>query len=149
VSAAAFWRALWRNLRRPAAGPAAPRTVALLHANCGSCNGCEIELALLLSAAHQGARHGLALAAEPQHAEALLVTGPVTRATQASLGAAWDRLGDPRAVVAVGDCAVDGGVFKGSYAVAGGAGSTVPVNIAIRGCPPTPKQLLEGLKPLI
>ena len=78
-------------------------------------------------------------------ASVLLVTGPVTHNSQAALGAAWDAMADPRLVVAVGDCAVDGGVFRGSYAVAGGAGSTLPVDFAIRGCPPTAGQILDAL----
>ena len=56
---------------------------------------------------------------------------------------------DPKFVVAVGDCAVDGGVFKGSYAIAGGVDTTIPVDLIIRGCPPTPAQLLEGLRLLL
>ncbi len=142
----ALWRALWRNLvARHPAGPAGRRERALLHRDCGSCNGCEIELRLALSAAHDATRRGLTLVAVPQHADFLLVTGPVTHHSQAGLGAAWDAMPDPRLVVAVGDCAVDGGVFRGSYAVAGGAGSTLPVDFAIRGCPPTARQILDAL----
>ncbi|MCX7384970.1 MAG: hydrogenase [Alphaproteobacteria bacterium] len=141
----ALWRTLWRNLlRSPPNAPAQPRRLALLHRDCGSCNGCEIELRLL-AAAYDAAAHGLVFVASPQHADALLVTGPVSRNTEAALGAAWDAMPDPRRVVALGDCAVDGGVFKGSYAVSGGAGSVVPVDLAIRGCPPTPAQMLEAL----
>lgn len=142
----AIWRALWCNLLRSAPkAPPRPARIALLHRDCGSCNGCEIELRLLASAAHDAAAHGLVFVDSPQHADALLVTGPVSRNTEAALGAACDAMPDPRRVVALGDCAVDGGVFKGSYAVFGGAGSVVPVDLAIRGCPPTPAQMLEAL----
>ena len=142
----AIWRALWRNLLHPAAKPPeTPRRLALLHQDCGSCNGCEIELRLLATA-HDAAAHGLVFVDSPQHADALLVTGPVSRNTDAALGVAWDGMPDPRRVVALGDCAVDGGVFKGSYAVSGGAGAVVPVDLAIRGCPPTPAQMLEALR---
>lgn len=143
----ALWRAVWRNLRHPAPKPAErPRRIALLHRDCGSCNGCEIELRLMASAAHDAGAHGVVFVDSPQHADALLVTGPVSRNTEDALGLAWDAMPDPRRVVALGDCAVDGGVFKGSYAVAGGAGSVVPVDLAIRGCPPTPDQMLEALR---
>ena len=142
----ALWREIWRNLRRPVGkAPSQPRRIALLHQECGNCNGCEIELRLLASAAHDAAAHGLVFVDTPQHADALLVTGPVSRNTETALCAAWDSMPDPRRVVALGDCAVDGGVFKGSYAVAGGAGSVVPVDLAIRGCPPSPAQMLEAL----
>jgi Ni,Fe-hydrogenase III small subunit len=142
----ALWKAVWRNLvaRRPA-GPAARRELAVLHRDCGSCNGCEIELRLALSAAHDAARRGVVLVPSPRHADLLLVTGPVTHNSQAGLGAAWDTMPDPKLVVALGDCAVDGGVFRGSYAVAGGAGSTLPVDFAIRGCPPSARQILDAL----
>ena len=142
-------RRLWGNLTaaRPAS-TVARRTVALLHENCGSCNGCEIELRLLAAAQHDAARHGLVFVDAPAHADLLLVTGPVARNSQPALGATWDAMPDPKQVVAIGDCAVDGGVFKGSYAVAGGVGSTLPVGLAIRGCPPTPEQLIEGLRRL-
>ena len=122
----------------PALGPG----LAVLHVDCGSCNGCELELRLAFAEA------AFALADGPRQADVLLVSGPVTRNMQPALGRAWDAAAEPRYVVALGDCAVDGGVFKGSYAVAGGAGSTLPVDLAIRGCPPAPGQILEGLRTL-
>ena len=128
----------------PALGPG----LGVLHVDCGSCTGCEIELRLALSGLHDAGRHGIALTDGPRQADALLVTGPVTRNTQDALGRAWDGAPDPKYVIAMGDCAVDGGVFRGSYAVAGGAGSTLPVDLAIRGCPPSPGQILEGLRTL-
>ena len=140
------WRTIWQNLTRRHPAPPALRRIALIHRDCGSCNGCEIELRLLASAAHDAAAHGITFVTSPQHADAIIVTGPVTRATQSDLGATWDAMPDPKRVIALGDCAVDGGVFKGSYAVAGGAGSTLPVDLPIRGCPPAPQQILEALK---
>jgi Ni,Fe-hydrogenase III small subunit len=77
------------------------------------------------------------------------VTGPVTANLREALERAWDAAADPKFVVAVGDCAVDGGVFKGGYAVLGGAGAVLPVDLVIGGCPPTPAQLLAGLRALI
>ena len=136
--------ALAERLRAAGERPPGPG-LALFHADCGSCNGCELELRLLAALPHTPP---IALAASPHGADALLVTGPVTRNMQAPLGHAWDAAADPKYVVAIGDCAVDGGVFKGSYAVAGGAGSTLPVDLVIRGCPPTPAQILAGLRTL-
>jgi Ni,Fe-hydrogenase III small subunit len=90
-------------------------------------------------------RFGLRFVDSPRQAEVLLVTGPVTRALQAPLVAAWEATPDPKFVIAIGDCAIDGGVFKGSYAVAGGVDSTLHVDFVVRGCPPAPEEILEGL----
>ena len=84
-----------------------------------------------------------------RQADVLLVSGPVTRTLQAALQQAWDATPDPRFVIAIGDCAIDGGVFKGSYAIAGGVDTTLPVDLVIRGCPPSPTELLEGLLMLL
>ncbi len=79
----------------------------------------------------------------------LLITGPVTRNMHEALLRTWTATPDPKWVVAVGDCAVDGGVFKGSYAISGGVYDVVPVDLSISGCPPTPAQLLDGLRSLV
>ncbi len=161
-------RRVWRNLRsRPAAMPVAPADPAAvqdlaarleaagirrlgrglsLHAlDPGSCGGCELELRMLDSVVYDLARFGLRFVDSPRQAEVLLVTGPVTRALQAPLLAAWEAAPDPKFVIAIGDCAIDGGVFKGSYAVAGGVDTTLPVDFVVRGCPPPPEEVLEGL----
>jgi Ni,Fe-hydrogenase III small subunit len=94
-------------------------------------------------------RFGLRFVASPRHADVLLVTGPVTRNMHEALLRTWTSTPDPKWVVAVGDCAIDGGVFKGSYAITGGIDSALPVDLTIRGCPPTPAQLLDGLRSLL
>ena len=94
-------------------------------------------------------RFGLRFVTSPRHADVLLVTGPLTRNLVAALEQAWTAMPEPKFVVAVGDCAVDGGVFKGSYAVAGGVGTTLPVDLLISGCPPTPERILAGLRALL
>jgi Ni,Fe-hydrogenase III small subunit len=90
-----------------------------------------------------------AFVASPRHADVLLVTGPVTVNMREALRRTYDATPDPKWVVAVGDCALNGGVFAGSYAVAGGVKDILPVDIHIRGCPPTPMQLLQGLLALL
>ena len=85
----------------------------------------------------------------PRHADVLMVTGPVTRNMREALRRTYDATPDPKWVVAVGDCAVDGGVFAGSYAVVGSVSAVVPVDLHIRGCPPRPVQLLAGLLALL
>ena len=125
------------------------RSLAILHVNTGSCNGCELELRALDGVLYDLERFGLRFVDSPRQADVLLVTGPLTRNLKAALDQAWDATPEPKWVVAVGDCAVDGGVFKGSYAVLGGAGGSVPVDLTIGGCPPSPARILAGLRALL
>ena len=125
------------------------RSLAILHVNAGSCNGCELELRALNGPLYALERFGLKFVETPRHADVLLVTGPLTRNMREALEQAWDATPDPKWVVAVGDCAVDGGVFKGSYAVLDGVGSALPVDLTISGCPPDPARLLTGLRALL
>ena len=125
------------------------RSLAIRHVNTGSCNGCELELRALSNVFYDLERFGLRFVESPLHADVLLVTGPLTRNLKTALEQAWDATPDPKWVVAVGDCALDGGVFKGSYAVLGGTGLSVPVDLAISGCPPSPSRILSGLRALL
>ena len=125
------------------------RSLAIRHIDAGSCGGCEIELRALTNVIHDLERFGLTFVTSPRHADVLLVTGPLTRNLVEALEQAWTATPDPKFVVAVGDCAVDGGVFKGSYAIAGGIGTTLPVDLLISGCPPTPERILAGLRALL
>jgi len=125
------------------------RSLAIRHVNTGSCNGCELELRALSSVFYDLERFGLRFVESPRHADVLLVTGPLTRNLRAALEQAWDATPDPKWVVSVGDCAVDGGVFKGSYAVLGGTGLSIPVDLTISGCPPPPASILSGLRSLL
>src|SRR5262249_35615622 len=115
----------------------------------GSCNGCELEIHALNNAFYDLERFGLHFVASPRHADVLLVTGPVTRNMREALARTYNATPDPKWVVAVGDCAVDGGIFSGSYAVIGGGSRGVPLRLPIRGCPPRPTQLLKGLLTLL
>ena len=167
-----MWRRLTRNLREgPLADPGPPvpeqpvqalmarleaasqtrlgRSLMVRHLDSGSCNGCELELQMLQGVVYDLERFGLRFAASPRHADVLLVTGPVTRNLHEALLRTWTAMPDPKWVVAVGDCATDGGLFRGSYAVHGGVDGVVPVDLSIRGCPPTPAQVLLGLRVLI
>jgi Ni,Fe-hydrogenase III small subunit len=125
------------------------RSLAVRHVGCGSCNGCELEIRMLNSIVYDLERFGLRFVASPRHADILLVTGPVTRNMQDALVRTWQATPDPKWIVAAGDCAIDGGVFKGGYAVSGGVDTTLPVDLVIRGCPPSPAQILDGLRALV
>jgi Ni,Fe-hydrogenase III small subunit len=125
------------------------RSLAIREVDAGSCNGCELEIHALNNAFYDLERFGLRFVASPRHADVLLVTGPVTRNMRQALERTYQATPDPKWVVAVGDCAANGGLFAGSYAVAGGVGDVVPVDLHLRGCPPTPLQLLQGLLALL
>jgi Ni,Fe-hydrogenase III small subunit len=121
------------------------RSLAIRQVDAGSCNGCELEIHALNNAFYDIERFGMHFVASPRHADVLLVTGPVTRNMRQALERTWAATPDPKWVVAVGDCGFDGGVFAASNAVVGGVSSVVPVDLVIRGCPPSPTQLLTGL----
>jgi Ni,Fe-hydrogenase III small subunit len=125
------------------------RSLSIREVDAGSCNGCELEIHALNNAFYDLERFGLHFVASPRHADVLLVTGPVTRNMREALERTYNATPDPKWVVAVGDCAVDGGIFSGSYAVIGGVSGVVPVDLHIRGCPPCPTQLLKGLLTLL
>ena len=160
-----MWTLLARNLlRRPITmkGPAAlaaeldlkamqklGRSLSIRQIDAGSCNGCELEIHALNNPYYDLERLGLKFVASPRHADVLLVTGPVTQNMAEALQRTYQATPDPKWVVAVGDCAFDGGSFRGGYAVLGGVGDAVPVDLHIRGCPPSPTQLLEGLVALL
>jgi Ni,Fe-hydrogenase III small subunit len=125
------------------------RSLSIRHVDAGSCNGCELEIHALSNAFYDLERFGLRFVASPRHADVLMVTGPVTENMRQALLRTYDATPDPKWVVAIGTCAVDGGVFAGSYAVAGGVKDVVPVDLHIRGCPPSPTQILRGLISLL
>ena len=125
------------------------RSLSIRQVDAGSCNGCELEIHALSSAFYDLERFGLRFVASPRHADVLLVTGPVTRNMRQALERTYAATPDPKWVVAAGDCARDGGIFAGSYAVLGGVAKVVPVDLHIKGCPPSPTRLLEGLLALI
>ena len=125
------------------------RSLSIRHVDAGSCNGCELEIHALSNAFYDLERFGLRFVASPRHADVLTVTGPVTKNMREALLRTYNATPDPKWVVAVGACAVDGGIFAGSYAVEGGVKDVVPVDLTIPGCPPNPRQLLAGLLALL
>ena len=125
------------------------RSLAIRQIDAGSCNDCELEIHALNNVFYDLERFGFRFVASPRHADVLLVTGPVTANMHEGLERTWRATPNPKWVVAVGDCAFDGGLFAGSYACLGGVGEVVPVDLHIRGCPPTPTALLQGLLALL
>ena len=125
------------------------RSLAIREVDAGSCNGCELEIHALNNIVYDLERFGFRFVASPRHADVLLVTGPVTRNMEEALKRTYAATPDPKWVVAVGDCARDGGLFGGSAACSGGVGAVLPVDLHIAGCPPSPVALLKGLLALI
>jgi Ni,Fe-hydrogenase III small subunit len=125
------------------------RSLSIRQVDAGSCNGCELEIHALSNAFYDLERFGLRFVASPRHADVLMVTGPVTKNMREALLRTYNATPDPKWVIAVGGCAADGGIFAGSYAVAGGVKDVLPVDLHIPGCPPNPRQLLAGLLALL
>ncbi len=120
-------------------------SLAIREVDAGSCNGCELEIHALNNSFYDIERFGVHFVASPRHADILLVTGPVSRHMQAALLTAYQSTPDPKWVVAVGNCAADGGEFGVSYASCGAVSNVLPVDLVIPGCPPTPLSLMKGL----
>jgi len=125
------------------------QALTIREVDAGSCNGCELEIHALNNPYYDLERFGLRFVASPRHADVLMVTGPVTTNMREALERTYAATPAPKWVVAVGDCALDGGLFADSYAVVGGVSRVVPVDLHIRGCPPAPMQLLAGLLALL
>lgn len=121
-------------------------SLQIRHVDAGSCNGCEVEIAAAFGPVHDAERYGARLVASPRHADALLVTGPVTRNMEMALRRTYEAVPEPRMVVALGDCARDCGVFKGAYGVVGAVSDVVPVDVEVPGCPPPPEAIVAALR---
>ncbi len=121
-------------------------SLQIRHVDAGSCNGCEVEIAGAFGPVYDAERFGARLVASPRHADALLVTGVVTRNMAEPLRATVDATPRPRWVIACGDCALNQGVFKGAYGVVGAVDDVVPVDVEIAGCPPEPGQIIAALR---
>jgi len=125
------------------------RSLSIREVDAGSCNGCELEINALGNPYYDIERFGLRFVASPRHADVLLVTGPVTNNMRVALERTWRATPDPKWVVALGDCAAGCGVFQESAACAGGVAAVVPVDLTIKGCPPSPVEILKGLLALL
>jgi len=128
----------------PPAGVAG--SVQVRHVDAGSCNGCEVEISGAFSPVYDAERFGARLVASPRHADALLVTGVVTRNMAQPLRNTLAAVPQPRVVIAVGDCARNCGVFAGGYGVLGAVADVIPVDVEIPGCPPRPQQIIDALR---
>jgi Ni,Fe-hydrogenase III small subunit len=120
-------------------------SLAIREVDAGSCNGCELEIHAINNPYYAIERFGVHFVASPRHADMLLVTGPVSRNMEAALRRAYEATPEPRLVLAVGECGANGGEFGVSYASCGAVANVIPVDAVIRGCPPTPLDLMRGI----
>jgi len=121
------------------------QALAIRQVDAGSCNGCELEINALTNPYYNLEGLGIKFVASPRHADMLLVTGPVTRNMETALRRTYEATPEPRLVVAVGDCACDGGIFGESYASCGGVAKVLPVDVRVPGCPPAPLEIMRGI----
>jgi Ni,Fe-hydrogenase III small subunit len=151
---------IWDTGRVAEPAPTAPESVAgeaveqvsgsvqVRHVDAGSCNGCEVEIGQAFSPVYDAERYGVRLVASPRHADALVVTGPVTRNMADALVKTYEAAPRPCLVVALGDCARDCGMFSGGHGVAGPVSDFVPVDVEVPGCPPPPDAIVAALRGL-
>lgn len=124
--------------------------LAIRMVDAGSCNGCELEIHAVNNAYYNIEGLGIKFVASPRHADLLLVTGPVSRHMEIALKRTYDATPEPKLVVAIGDCACDGGIFSPdgggeNYATCGKVSNVIPVDVVVSGCPPTPTAILQGI----
>ncbi len=124
-------------------------SIYVVHFNSGSCNGCDIEILATLTPRYDAERLGVKLIGSPRHADVLICTGPVSLQARERLLRTYQQMPDPKFVVVVGSCGVQGGVFDGCYNVMGGVDTVIPVNAYIPGCPPRPEAIIDGIVKLL
>ncbi len=122
-----------------------PRSIWVFLCNSGSCNGCDIEVVATLTPRYDIERFGMKLVGSPRHADALLVTGPVTKYMTERLKHIYDQMPDPKVVIVVGNCGCSGDVFYKSYNLDGPVDQVLPVDVYVHGCPPRPEAIIEGV----
>lgn len=121
------------------------RAIWVFHLNSGSCNGCDIEIVATLTPRYDVERFGIKLVGSPRHADALLVTGAVTKKMEPKLKRIYEQMPDPKIVIVVGNCGATGGVFYESYNLVGPIDNVIPVDVYIPGCPPRPEAIIQGI----
>lgn len=121
------------------------KSLQIRHLDCGSCNGCDWEMTALGNSLYDHQHFGIDFVASPRHADLLMCTGPGSTQLVNAAHETYEAMAKPKWVMAVGDCAINGGVFKGAYASEGGIGGILPVDIKVPGCPPTPDDLIKAL----
>ena len=121
------------------------KSLWVFHCNSGSCNGCDIEIIAALCPRYDVERFGIKLVGTPRHADALLVTGPVTRQQAERVKRVYEQMPNPKVVIAIGNCGNTGDVFYESYNLVGPIQEVLPVDIHVIGCPPRPENIIHAV----
>ena len=117
----------------------------LLHFDCGSCNGCDIEVLACLTPVYDVERFGIINVGNPAHADIMLVTGTVNHRNKKVLANLYDQMPHPKVVIAIGSCGLSGGIFREAYNVLGGVDKVIPVDVYVPGCPAKPEAIIDGV----
>ncbi len=125
------------------------RSPWLIHFNAGACNACDIEVVAALTPKFDVERFGALLKGSPRHADVMVVSGSVPRKIRNRLKRIYEQMPSPKFVVAVGSCAISGGVFQNCYNSMDGIDNFIPVSAYIPGCPPKPEAILDGVVKLL
>jgi Ni,Fe-hydrogenase III small subunit len=121
------------------------RSLKMRQVSAGGCNACELELNAVVNVNFDAQRFGIEWVASPRHADALVVTGPLTRSMKDAVRIAWDAMPDPRFVVAVGACAISGGLYEGASGVDRTFLESVGPSLFVPGCPPHPLTFINAI----
>ncbi|MEI8123347.1 MAG: NADH-quinone oxidoreductase subunit B family protein [bacterium] len=117
----------------------------VVHFNCNSCNGCDIEFLACLTPLYDLERFGILHVGNPKHADVLVVTGSVNHRNARVLKNVYDQIPEPKVVVAMGVCSSTGGIFADGYNVLGGVDKVIPVDVFVPGCPARPEAMIDGI----
>ncbi|HYA02508.1 MAG TPA: NADH-quinone oxidoreductase subunit B family protein [Syntrophobacteria bacterium] len=117
----------------------------LLHFDCGSCNGCDIEVLACLTPVYDVERFGIINVGNPMHADIMLVTGTVNHRNRKVLANLYEQMPSPKVVIAIGACGLSGGIFREAYNVVGGVDKVIPVDVYVPGCPAKPEAIIDGV----
>jgi Ni,Fe-hydrogenase III small subunit len=125
------------------------RSLRLREVSAGGCNACEADTNVLNTLVFDLGRFGIQFVASPRHADGLLITGPVTENMRLPLQKTYDATPSPKIVIAVGACAISGGIYRNNPEAGTGADTLLPVDLYVPGCPPHPYTILDGLLRLL
>jgi len=125
------------------------RSLKLRQVSAGGCNACELDINVLNTPVFDLSRFGIQFVASPRHADGIVVTGPITRNMREALLKTYEATPDPKIVIAIGGCAISGGIFSDSPQASKGLDTLIPVDLYIPGCPPHPLTILDGLLRLL
>jgi Ni,Fe-hydrogenase III small subunit len=125
------------------------RALCIRHVDAGSCNGCELEIQALNNPYYNLEGAGIKFVASPRHADMLLVTGPVSVNMEEALKRTYNAVPEPKLVIAIGDCGTCGGMFGENYASRGAVANVIPVHHTVKGCPPSPADILSAILDMV